>query len=104
MGVSKGSFHGALLLNIDIYNLFFIMEDCDIVNYANKNTPYSCGKDKIGILSSLENVSPYSNGLKLYHKLIRNTCKHHLLISSGEDVHINISASKIQNSSCEKLL
>ena len=37
-------------------NLLFIVEDCDIANYADDNTPYLIGKN-IEVLNGLENVS-----------------------------------------------
>ena len=36
-GVPQGSILGSALLNIDLCNLFFIIEDCDIANYADEN-------------------------------------------------------------------
>ena len=37
-------------------------------------------------------------------ELNENASKCHLLISSGEDVHVNIGTSQIKNSDCERLL
>ena len=34
-------------------------------------------------------------------ELKENASKYHLLISSGEDVHVNIGTSQIKNSDCE---
>ena len=39
-GVPQGSMLRPLLSNIDICNLFFIIKNCDIANYADDNTPY----------------------------------------------------------------
>ena len=57
IGSPQSPILGALLVNIDICDLFFIIEDCDIVNYADDNIPYFSWKYVEGILNSLKNVS-----------------------------------------------
>ena len=56
-GVPQGSIRGPLLFNIDICHLCFIIEDCDIANYADDNTPFLSGKNIDKVLNGLENVS-----------------------------------------------
>ena len=48
---------GPLLLNIDLYDLFVIMDQHDIANYAGDNTPYVSGKNIDEVVKSLEKAS-----------------------------------------------
>ena len=102
--VSQGSILRLLLFNIDICDLFFIIEDFDTANYADDNTPYLSWKNVDEVLKGLENVS--SNLFQWFtaKELKGNARKCHLLIRSGENVHVNIGISQIKNSDCERLL
>ena len=84
--------------------MFFIIEDSDIANYADDNTPYLSAKNVEDVLNGLENVS--SNLLKWFteKELKVNASKCYLLISSGENVDVNTGTSQIKNSDCEKLI
>ena len=55
-------------------------------------------------MNGIENVS--SNQFQWFpeNELKGNAIKCHLLISSGENVHVNIGTSQIKNSDCERLL
>ena len=66
--------------------------------------PYLCEKNVEKVLSGLENVS--SNLFQWFteNELKGNASKCHLLISSGEKVHVNIGISQIKISGCERVL
>ena len=48
---------GPLLFNIDLWDLFFIMNHEDIANYADDNTPYVSGKNIDEVVRFLEESS-----------------------------------------------
>ena len=41
-GVSQGSILGPLLLNLFLCDLFLLVEEADILSYADDNIPYVC--------------------------------------------------------------
>ena len=104
IGSTQGSILRPLLFNINICDLFSIIKDCDIANYAEDNTPYLSGRNVDEVLNGLENVS--SNLFQWFTEteLKGNASKCHLLISSGENVHVNIGTSQIKNSDYKRLL
>ena len=84
--------------------MFFIIEDCDIADYADDNTPYLSGKNVEEVLNGLENVSSNLSQWFTENELKGNASKCHLPISSRKNVHANIRTLQMKNSDYERLL
>ena len=54
--VLSGSILGTLLFNICLADLFFILSDIDIANFADDNTPYLSAKNVEDVIESLIRV------------------------------------------------
>ena len=55
-GVAQGSILGPLLFNLFHCDLFLFVEEVDIMNYADDNTPYVCSENVDVTLEKLEEV------------------------------------------------
>ena len=83
---------GSLLFNIFLADLFFIINDIDIANYADDNPPYIVADNSDDLIKSLEEAS-----FDIFHwfdndLLESNPDKCYSLISSNKD-NINIFGS-----------
>ena len=98
-GVPQGSILGPLLFNIYINDLFFILEETDVCNYADDTGLYMCDMDLGSIIRSLEHdtylaIEWFENN---YMKLNKDKCH---LVSGHKFEHlwINVGDTKIWES------
>ena len=104
LGVPQGSILGSLLVNIFLADLFLVLKDVDIANFADDNTPITSANNTDDLIDSLEKVS--SSLFKWFKDNLfkGNPDKCHLFVSTNEKAKINIGEFSIENSDCEKLL
>ena len=106
IGVPQGSVLGPLLFNIYLNDLFMVVKDAQICNYADDTTIYACDSNIEGVIATLE-----SDALKIA-EWFQNNCiklnedKCHLMVfgDKSNDVSLNIGRITIKESTEEKLL
>ena len=102
--VPQGSILGTLLFNIFICDLFIIMDDINIANYADDNTPLVSGDTPLNVTTSLENATEKLFEWFANNHMKANHDKYHLLMSTLTSISIKVKDYMIKNSDNEKLL
>ena len=105
-GVPQGSVLGPHLFNVFINDLFFLVEETEICNYADNTIIYVCGHELEHIVSSLKTDAEKLSKFILDNSIRLNPDTCHLLIfwEKTTDVSMQIAATTITESVEEKLL
>ena len=84
-GVPQGSILGPLLFNIYLNDIFFFINESELTNYADDNTPYAMEPNIEGLICTLEaNTSITINWFyENYFKMNADKC--HLLVCNHSD-------------------
>ena len=100
----KDQFSGPLLFDIFLCDLFWFVEEADIMSYADDNTPYVCSENIDVTLEKLEEVGKVLFKWFWNNSLKANADKCHLILSTNEPFSINVDNEVIKNSNKKKLL
>ena len=79
-----------------------MIDQPDIANYADDITPYVSGKNIDRVVKSLQAshlIFKWFND----NQFQQNASKCYVLLSTGQQIHVNIGTTQIKNSQCEKL-
>ena len=94
------------MFNIYINDLFFIIDEVNVCNFADDTTIYACDQELDNLLNRLEHDSLLAIEWFECNYMKLNSEKSHFLLSGVKHQHhcISLGESKIWESKCEKLL
>ena len=92
------------LFNIFLCDMFILLQDIEIVSYADDTTPFSIANSIEETISILEDISEKLFQWFSSNQMKANEAKCHLLLSKHSSVSIKIKDAKVKNSASEKLL
>ena len=104
-GVPQGSILGPLLFNIYLTDLFFLIEESDIANYADDCSLYTSGDKSKDVIKALENDSKLLFNWFEINGMKANPDKSHLILSNSDtNLFAEIDGHKINNQNEADLL
>ena len=83
-GVPQGSILGPLLFNIYINDLFFVLTDVEICNFADDTTPFVCNQSIEEVLSKLEINAEIAISWFECNYMKMNSDKCHLILAGNK--------------------
>ena len=102
-GVPQGSILG-LLFNIFLSDLFLFLNEVDIANYADDNTPYVCEQDSRTVTENLESSSAKLSTWFISNRMKANPGKYHFLLTGNKEATLNIDQFQLESSKQQNLL
>ena len=85
-GVPQGSILGPELFNVYICDVFSEINDCDIVSYADDNTPYASSSNLDAVINKLEESTNKLFQWFRNNHMMANADKCHLLVTGNYEV------------------
>ena len=93
-----------LLFNIYIRDMFFLLKNINVANYADDITPCIYCENIESVIKSLEQSANLLFNSFKNSQMKGNQDKYHLLLNTDQKVQVDIGTAHINNSKCAKLL
>ena len=97
LGVPQGSVLGPLLFNIYMNDIFYFLKECDVCNFADDTTLYTCDKSVKEVVRKLEHdfliCQDWYNNNNM--KLNEDKCHFLMLGHKNEHIFLNAGNSKL---------